>query len=94
LDAASAASAPSFATVRIRMMVERSTCCCAAASAIVTSCRTSMQPDLVLLRRGQEPLLTPPGTVGPTVELGHDQILQEGSEDPADVSDRHAEHGH
>jgi predicted ribosomally synthesized peptide with nif11-like leader len=41
LEAASAASAPSFATVRIRMIVERSTCWAAAASAIVTSCRTS-----------------------------------------------------
>src|SRR5664280_2929422 len=41
LDAASAASAPSFATVRIRMIVDRSTCSAAAASAIVTSRRTS-----------------------------------------------------
>jgi len=37
LEAASAANAPSFATVRIRMIVGRSTCCSAAASAMVTS---------------------------------------------------------
>src|SRR4051794_40246368 len=40
-DSASAASAPSLATCRIRSTVERSTWCTAAASAIVTSCRTS-----------------------------------------------------
>jgi hypothetical protein len=41
IDSASAANAPSLATVRIRMTVERSTSHCPAASAIVTSWRTS-----------------------------------------------------
>src|SRR5512144_2255451 len=36
-----------------------------------------LQPDLVLLRRGQEPLRAPAGTVGPTVGFGHDRILQQ-----------------
>ncbi len=41
MDAANAANAPSFATVRIRMIVDRSTRSFKAASAIVTSCRTN-----------------------------------------------------
>jgi len=53
LDAASAASAPSFATVRIRTIVDRSTCCCAATSATVTSWRTSCShyADRATMRR-------------------------------------------
>jgi len=40
-DAFSFCSVPSLATVRIRMIVERSTCSAAATSAIVTTSRTS-----------------------------------------------------
>jgi hypothetical protein len=48
LEAASAANAPSLATVRIRMIVDRSTCSVAAASAIVLL-TNQPKPDLVLL---------------------------------------------
>ena len=44
-----------------------------------------LQPDLLLLRRGQEPLRAPPGAVGPTVRFGHHQILREKSKNPSDV---------
>src|SRR5512144_895665 len=44
-----------------------------------------LQPDLVLLRRGQEPLRAPAGTVGPTVGFGHDRILQQMSENPDEL---------
>jgi hypothetical protein len=44
-----------------------------------------LQPDLVLLRRRQEPLRALAGTVGAAVDFGHDQILRDRSENPADV---------
>ena len=44
-----------------------------------------LQPYLVLLRRAQEPLRATVRAVATRVCFGHDQILQESSENPSDV---------
>jgi len=48
-----------------------------------------LQPDLILLLHGQEPLRAPARTIGTTTGsmsgIEHDQILQHRSEDPPDV---------
>jgi len=44
-----------------------------------------LQPDLVLLRRRQQPLVAPADMVGSAMLFGHDQILRDHSENPSDV---------
>jgi hypothetical protein len=44
-----------------------------------------LQPDLVLLQRGQQPLGTSAETIGATARIGHDQTLPPGSGTQADA---------
>ena len=81
---ASAWIAPSLATVRIRMIVERSTPYRSAASAIVVSSRTSCS-QISYFCNGVRNRLAPAQPVGATLVLGHDQTLLLGSATRADV---------
>jgi hypothetical protein len=60
-------------TVLNRMIVERSTPVPVGGLADRGSPRAALQPDLVLLQRGEEPPGAPSGPVAVTLVLGHDQ---------------------
>jgi hypothetical protein len=77
---------PSLATTQMRATVARSTAQRSAASADRHLLALQLQPDLVLLQRGEEAPGAPAGAIGPSLGgIGHDQIVLHRSRRPVDA---------
>ena len=68
-----------MATVRMRMMVERSPCHASAASATVSSCRTSCRKISYFCEALKKRLAEPSRSVGSSVLIGHGEMVLHGS---------------